>query len=99
VHDLTTEAPFGVWLAIANKARALKMDYPRLHVMRFAGSTLSDGVSVCLTNIARTAADCLKIRKTASHPSVREMSLGVVNSARCQIQIDIGFGNPVTLGP
>jgi hypothetical protein len=57
------------------------MDYQRLHVMRFAGSALSDGVSVCLTSIARTVADCFKIRKTASHPSVREMSPGVVNSA------------------
>jgi predicted transcriptional regulator of viral defense system len=30
VHDLTTQSPFEVWLAIPNKARAPKMGYPPL---------------------------------------------------------------------
>ena len=34
VHDLTTQSPFEVWLAIPNKARAPKMDYPPLRIVR-----------------------------------------------------------------
>jgi predicted transcriptional regulator of viral defense system len=70
VHDLTTLSPFEVWLAIPNKARAPKMDYPPLRVARFSGSLLSDGVeehqidgvTVRVTNVARTVADCFKFR-------------------------------------
>ena len=70
VHDLTTQAPFDVWIAIPNKAHAPKMDYPPLRVMRFSGAALTegiethriDGVTVRVTNVARTVADCFKFR-------------------------------------
>jgi predicted transcriptional regulator of viral defense system len=70
VHDLTTQAPFEVWLAIPNKARAPKMAYPPLRIVRFSGTLLCDGiedqhidgVTVRITNVARTVADCFKFR-------------------------------------
>jgi predicted transcriptional regulator of viral defense system len=70
VHDLTTQSPFEVWIAIPNKARATKMDYPPLRIVRFSDSALTDGVedhpidgvTVRVTNIARTVADCFKFR-------------------------------------
>ena len=40
-HDLTTQSPFEVWLAIPNKARAPKMDYPPLRIVRFSGAALT----------------------------------------------------------
>jgi predicted transcriptional regulator of viral defense system len=69
-HELTTQAPFEVWLAIPNKARAPKIDYPPLRIMRFSGVALTegveehviDGVPVRVTNVARTVADCFKFR-------------------------------------
>ena len=69
-HDLTTQSPFEVWLAIPNKARAPKMDYPALRIVRFSGAALTDGVEqyaidgvpVRVTNEARTVADCFKFR-------------------------------------
>jgi len=69
-HDLTTQSPFEVWLAIPNKARAPKMDYPPLRVVRFSGAALTrgvedhviDGVPVRVTSVARTVADCFKFR-------------------------------------
>lgn len=69
-HDLTTQSPFEVWLAIPNKARAPKMDYPPLRIVRFSGEALTvgvedhviDGVSVRVTSVARTVADCFKFR-------------------------------------
>lgn len=70
VHSLTTQSPFEVWLAIPNKARAPKMDYPPLRIVRFSGAALTDGieehdidgVAVRVTNVARTVADCFKFR-------------------------------------
>ena len=70
VHDITTQSPFEVWLAIPNKARAPKMEYPPLRIVRFSGAALTDGiedhqvdgVTVRVTNVARTVADCFKFR-------------------------------------
>ena len=70
VHDLTTQSPFEVWLAIPNKARAPKLEYPPLRIVRFSAATLTDGiedhqidgVTVRVTNVARTVADCFKFR-------------------------------------
>ncbi|GAB3630276.1 hypothetical protein PTE30175_03654 [Pandoraea terrae] len=70
VHDLTTQSPFEVWLGIPNKARAPKLEYPPLRIVRFSGSSLTDGieehqvdgVTVRVTSVARTVADCFKFR-------------------------------------
>jgi predicted transcriptional regulator of viral defense system len=70
VHDLTTQSPFEVWLAIPNKARAPKLEYPPLRIIRFSGAALTegiedhqiDGVTVRVTGVARTVADCFKFR-------------------------------------
>lgn len=40
-----------------------------------------------------------EIRKEANYAGVRVMLLGVIDGARCQVQIDIGFGDAVTPGP
>ena len=70
VHELTTQAPFEVWIAIPNKARAPKMDYPPLRIVRFSGTALTegieqkaiDGVDIRVTDVARTVVDCFKFR-------------------------------------
>lgn len=69
-HGLTTQAPFETWLAIANKAGAPKLDYPPLRIVRYSGEALSegveehivDGVTVRVTGVAKTVADCFKYR-------------------------------------
>jgi len=70
LHELTTQSPFEVWLAIPNKARAPRIDYPPLRIIRFSGAALTegieehkiDGVIVHVTNVGRTVADCFKFR-------------------------------------
>jgi predicted transcriptional regulator of viral defense system len=70
VHELTTQSPFEVWLAIPNKARAPRIDYPPLRIIRFSGVALTagieehkiDGVIVHVTNVSKTVADCFKFR-------------------------------------
>ena len=69
-HELTTQSPHEVWLAIPNKGHPPKLDYPPLRVLRFSGSALTegvethmvDGVSVRVYSVAKTVADCFKYR-------------------------------------
>jgi len=69
-HDLTTQAPFEVWIAIGNKAHPPRLDYPSLRTMRFSSASLSagvethrvDGAAVRVTSVAKTVADCFKFR-------------------------------------
>jgi len=69
-HELTTQSPHEIWLAIPNKAHSPKLDYPPLHVVRFSGAALTqgvethtvDGVSVRVYSVAKTVADCFKYR-------------------------------------
>lgn len=41
----------------------------------------------------------VEIRTNANYAGVRVTLLGIIENARCQIQIDIGFGDAVTPGP
>ncbi|WP_295445728.1 AbiEi antitoxin N-terminal domain-containing protein [uncultured Thiodictyon sp.] len=69
-HELTTQAPFQIWLVIPNKARAPRLDSPPLRIVRFPAAALTegvdehliDGVPVRITGVARTVADCFKYR-------------------------------------
>lgn len=70
-HDLTTQAPADVWIALAEKARKPTLDYPRLRVARFSGPALNEGieiheieqVDVAVYSAAKTVADCFKYRR------------------------------------
>lgn len=69
-HELTTQAPFEVWLGISSKARPPKLDYPPLRIVRFSEAGMTegideldiDGVPVRVSSVARTVADCFKYR-------------------------------------
>jgi predicted transcriptional regulator of viral defense system len=69
-HELTTQNPFEVWLAIDVKAHKPKVDWPPLRIMRFSGAALTfgveerdvEGVPVHVTSPAKTVADCFKYR-------------------------------------
>jgi len=69
-HGLTTQAPFQVWLAIGEKARLPKVDYPPLRIVRFSGAAQEagvqehriEGVTVKVYTPAKTVADCFKYR-------------------------------------
>ncbi len=70
LHELTTQSPFEVWIAIPNKAHPPRLDYPPLRVVRFSPESLAagverrtvGGVSLQVTNVAKTVADCFKFR-------------------------------------
>jgi predicted transcriptional regulator of viral defense system len=69
-HELTTQNPFEVWLAIDGKAFKPKVDWPPVRIVRFSGAALTfgveehdvEGVPVRVTSLAKTVADCFKYR-------------------------------------
>ena len=70
IHELTTQSPFEVWMAIGEKARRPKIDYPPLRIVRHSGQSLLygietrkvEGVKVSVYSPAKTVADCFKYR-------------------------------------
>lgn len=69
-HELTTQLPAEVWIALPEKARRPQLDYPRLRVARFSGAALTEGVeqhrvegvTIRIYSAAKTVADCFKYR-------------------------------------
>ena len=69
-HEIGTQLPHQVWMAIDRRAARPKMQFPPLRVMRFSGAALTEGietyqiegVSVQIFNPAKTVADCFKYR-------------------------------------
>ncbi|HCG7935008.1 TPA: type IV toxin-antitoxin system AbiEi family antitoxin domain-containing protein [Vibrio parahaemolyticus] len=68
-HNLTTQAPFQVWLCIKKGDRAPGVEYPKIQIIRSREtedfgviSTKIDGVPVLVTDIERTIVECFKFR-------------------------------------
>jgi predicted transcriptional regulator of viral defense system len=69
-HELTTQAPFEVWMAIDVRARRPRGTTPPLRIVRFSGRALTEGVEVHeiegvrvrVYGPAKTVADCFKYR-------------------------------------
>lgn len=69
-HGLTTQSPAEVWIALPEKARRPRLEYPRLRVARFSGAALTEGiethrlegVEIRVYSAAKTVADCFKYR-------------------------------------
>lgn len=69
-HEMTTQNPFEVWLAIDRKARRPSIDYPPVRWIYLSNLAEAegmeehrlDGVEVKIFNPARTVADCFKYR-------------------------------------
>jgi predicted transcriptional regulator of viral defense system len=70
LHELTTQMPREVWIALPGKARIPRIAHVRLRVARFSPEGLStdvesirvEGVAARVTSAARTVVDCFKYR-------------------------------------
>lgn len=91
-HDLTTQAPFEVWMAIDVKAHLPKTTLP-IKFVRFSGFALSDGiethtvdgVDVKVYCLAKTIADCFKYRHKIGLDVALEALRESQKTARCTI--------------
>jgi len=70
VHEIGTQAPLEVWIAIAQHMVTPRLDRPAIRVVRMSDEALADavdhlkidGVDVPVFNAARTVADCFRFR-------------------------------------
>lgn len=69
-HEIGTQMPSEVWIAIDQKARPPKIEYPPIRVVRVSGEALRFGVqehevqggTIRVYSPAKTVADCFKFR-------------------------------------
>jgi predicted transcriptional regulator of viral defense system len=69
-HDVTTQNPSEIWLAIERRSRAPSLDFPPLRIFRFSGRAFTQGVEsiaiegrrVRIYSLAKTIADLFKYR-------------------------------------
>ena len=71
-HELTTQVPHVVWVALKRPSRVPTVDWPPVRVVSFSGEAYSagtqthelDGVRVQIYSPEKTLADCFKFRNT-----------------------------------
>jgi predicted transcriptional regulator of viral defense system len=71
VHEIGSQAPAEVWLAIPHKARAPRIEALRLRIVRFSGpawtfgvqETSFEGVQARITSPARSVADAFRFER------------------------------------
>lgn len=69
-HEITTQIPHFVYVAIPTKARPSRLEYPPLRYFRYSEKVYSSGIETMLIggfpvkiyNIEKTLADCVKFR-------------------------------------
>lgn len=69
-HELTTQQPHEVWIALPPKAWKPRVEYPPLRVVRFSGAAFNEGIEchriegidIRVYVVAKTVADCFKYR-------------------------------------
>jgi predicted transcriptional regulator of viral defense system len=74
-HEITTQSPASVWIALPKGARTPALASPSLRIVRLSGPWLTkgiethhiDGVPVRVYSPAKTVADCFKFRNKIGH--------------------------------
>lgn len=70
IHNLTTQLPRKVWIAMPKGSHTPKMNYPPLKMVQYSDEAFSEGIEIIesdkiklrVYNLAKTIADCFKHR-------------------------------------
>jgi len=79
-HELTTQIPHYIWLAVERKARKPRIEYPPVRVFHFSGRVFTSGIESCrishqtvrIYNAPKTIIDCFRWRKAVGLDVVLE---------------------------
>lgn len=79
-HEMTTQIPHEIWLAIPRNSEPPRLDFPPLRVMRMSGAAFTegidspeiDGMAIRVYSREKTLADCFKYRNTLGLETVLE---------------------------
>jgi predicted transcriptional regulator of viral defense system len=69
-HEITTQSPASIWIALPQGARRPAISSPSLRVVRLSGASLTEGIEkhkvegapIRVYSAAKTVADCFKFR-------------------------------------
>lgn len=69
-HEITTQSPASVWIALGKGARTPALSSPSLMIVRLSGPSLTEGIEnhriegvpIRVYSVAKTVADCFKFR-------------------------------------
>lgn len=85
-HELTTQLPRQVWVAMPRGSHTPRLDYPPIRMVQFTGEAYAagveeverDGVGLRVYSVAKTVADCFKHR----HKIGLDVALEALKDAR-----------------
>jgi predicted transcriptional regulator of viral defense system len=92
-HELTTQLPRRVWIAMPRGSHLPRIDYPPLTMVQFGGESYREGVEVHqrdqttlrVYSVAKTIVDCFKCRNTIG----LDVALEALKQARSQSRVEI----------
>lgn len=93
VHEIGTQAPFEVWLALPPGVIPPRIGSPSLRVVRMSGKSMTEGIKrleiegvrVPVFNAAKTIADCFKFRNKIGLDVAREALREVLQGRRASV--------------
>ena len=92
-HELGTQSPGRVWVALDRRAAKPQLTEPKIHVVRFSGAALTqgikthrlEGVNVKLYCPAKTVADCFKYRNKVGLDVALEALKAVLHGRKASV--------------
>ncbi len=100
-HELTTQIPHEVYLALPRGAEPPRLDHPPIRVFWFTGKAFAegieihevDGVPVRIYGVEKTLADCFKYRNKIGLDTAVEALKRYVGSQRVQVDKLMAFAH------
>jgi predicted transcriptional regulator of viral defense system len=88
IHELTTQMPREIWIAMPRGSHTPRLDYPPIRMIQFTGDAYSEGIEIIqcdqinlrVYNIAKTLVDCFKHRNKIG----LDVALEALKEARAQ---------------
>ncbi len=92
-HEIGTQSPHEVWLAIDRRAAGPRAKYPKMRIVRFSGKALTEGIDehtiegvrVKIYNPAKTVADCFKYRNKIGLDVALEALREAIRLRKCTV--------------
>jgi len=90
-HELTTQLPRQIWIAMPRGSHAPKIDYPPVKMVQFTGAAYAEGIELFerdqvmlkVYGVAKTIADCFKHRNKIGI----DVALEALKDARAQKKV------------
>lgn len=90
-HEIGTQVPHEIWIAIDRRAACPRIGYPKMRIMRFSSDALTEGIEehniegvpVKIYNLSKTVADCFKYRNKIGIDIALEAVREVIRERKC----------------